>query len=91
MAEFLFFFGLVSMPLLMWWMIAASRKARAQVSELEETDEEGPSYSRFAFSEEEIGPDGLSYGRRYDGDDAVIPPDHSGGELPGIKSLQGRR
>ena len=90
MAEIVFFFGLLAvLPLLMWWMISASRRARAAA--LERPHEEPTPYSRFAFEEETAGPDGLSYGRRYDGDDAVIPPDHSGGELPGIKGLQGRR
>jgi hypothetical protein len=89
-AELIFFFGLFAvLPLLMWWMIAASRRARA--ASRERLDEDHPTFSRLAFEEETAGPDGLHYGRRYDGDDAVIPPDPSGGELAGIKSLQGRR
>jgi hypothetical protein len=89
MAEFVFVFGLISMPLLMWWMVAASRKARARLRE--RGQDTTPAYSRFAFAEEEAGPDGLSYGRRYDGDGAVIPPGDTSGEVDGIKGLQGRR
>jgi len=89
-AELIFFFGLFAvLPLLMWWMVSANRRARAAMRE--RPDDERPAFSRLAFEEETAGPDGLHYGHRYDGDDAVIPPDHSGGELPGIKGLQGRR
>ena len=90
MAELIFFFGLfAAMPLLMWWMISASRRARAKAG-TKQADDPVP-FSRFAFEEESVGPDGLSYGKRYDGDGALLPPDDPSGELPGIKSLQGRR
>ena len=91
MAELIFFFGLfAAMPLLMWWMIRASRRARA-AAQGREADSRVP-FSRFGFEEESVGPDGLSYGKRYDGDGAILPPDDDPSwELPGIKSLQGRR
>jgi hypothetical protein len=90
MAEAIFFFGLfAAMPLLMWWMIRASRRARA-AAQGREADTHVP-LSRFGYDEESVGPDGLSYGTRYDGDGTMLPPDEPGAELPGIRSLQGRR
>ena len=81
--------GLASIPLLMWWLTRASRRARTAAQERANARPAPP--SELAFEETTAGADGLSYGRRYDGDDALIPPDHSGGEVPGIKAMQGHR
>jgi hypothetical protein len=89
MAEAIFFFGLVAaMPLAMWWMISANRKARARLRGYESAV---IGFSREAFEEIEAGIDGLSCGRGYAGDGATLPPHDPSGETAGIKGLQGRR
>ena len=90
MAQAFFLFGLLAaMPLAMWWMISASRKARARMRDSTPADE--VIYSRNALEEVETGADGLAYGKAYAGDGAVLPPDDASGETAGIKALQGRR
>ncbi len=89
MLEILVLLGLASPFLLMVWLTMARRKA--QEATRDHYVDEPPAFSEHGFTETTEGEDGLAYGRKYDGDGAVIPPDVSDGESDGIRALQGRR
>ncbi len=89
MAELVFFLGLIAPFALMAWLIVVQRKAKA--AQADTWEEDRPAHSREAYEEEVMGEDGLSYGRRYDGDSSVLPPQDKSGEVELIKGFQGRR
>ena len=89
MATLIVILCLVSPFLLMWWMVTLQRRVRAQPRTAEEDESDLPPSP--AYVEEVRGADGLSYGRRSDASDVLLPPRASEGELDGIKALQGRR
>jgi hypothetical protein len=89
MLELLILLGIFSPFLLMVWLTWARR--RAQAAERAQLEIEAPPFSEEGFTEVLSTQDGLSFGRSYDGDGAVIPPYDQSGEIGGIKALQGRR
>jgi hypothetical protein len=83
----LFLLALASPFLLMVWLIAARNRAQAKTAEIGKS---APPEARYATDEIEQGPDGLNYGRHRFADHETAPPDSSGGEVPGIRAIQGR-
>ena len=80
---------LAAVPLMMWGMIVQRRRVRERLrSEKEPSDTHGENAS---YVEEVRGPDGLSYGRRHDTADELMPPDTCAGEVGGVRAMQGRR
>jgi hypothetical protein len=88
MAPLIVLICLAAPPLLMWWMIVVQRRVRAQMRAKDRGDEMPAAAP--AYVEEVRGSDGLSYGRAFDGGDA-LPALSDAGELDGIRALQGRR
>lgn len=89
MAGLFVLFCIASVPLMMWGMIVQRRRVREKMRAA--PDELKVPSETASTIEEERRPDGFSYGRRYDAADALLPPDDSGGEVGGVKALQGRR
>ena len=80
---------IAAVPLLMWGMTVQRRRVREKMREAAGPPEI-PSETA-ASTEGERRADGLSYGRRHYTADELLPPDDSGGEVGGVKALQGRR
>ncbi len=73
--------------LLMIWMISARNRAQAKMADIGLPT---PDQARFATDEIEQGEGGLLYAKHHFADHETIPPDSSGGEVPGIRAIQGR-
>lgn len=80
---------IASVPLLMWGMTVQRRRVREKMREVADPVEV-PSQTAGTV-EEELRSDGLSYGRRHLTADELLAPDDSGGEVRGVRALQGRR
>lgn len=80
---------IASVPLLMWWMTVQRRRVREKMRAAAEAVEV-PSQTAGTV-EEERRSDGLSYGRRHMTADEVLAPDDTGGEVGGVRAIQGRR
>jgi hypothetical protein len=91
MADAIILLCLVAPPLLMWWMVVVQRRTREYIRARREEAGDCAWSEPLAFVEEERGADGLSYGRRSDGDDGRFPAGPAIAELDGIKALEGRR
>ena len=74
---------------LMAGLIRARRRAARQVANLPDED----SFVRVAEPYEDVSrsEDGLVLAQQQAADRDLIPPDHSGGDVAGVRALQGRR
>ncbi len=88
MAEAIFFLALVSPVLLMIWLTAARRKARARVAE-EYAEESTVDFE--TVEELERDEEGHVAARRHLDKGSLQEPDATGGEPAGIRAIQGRR
>jgi hypothetical protein len=88
MASLIVLLCLAAPPLLMWWMITVQRRTRERMRERRREEEAGLPPA-LGYVEEERGADGLSYGRRLEGE--LLHPQPNRGDLDGIKALEGRR
>ena len=85
----LFLAALASPFVLMVWLIRARNKAARAVADLPDED----SFVRVSEAYEDVtrNEDGLTLARQQPADSDLIPPDHSGGDIGGVRALQGRR
>lgn len=89
MSSLLVLLCIAAVPLMMWGMTVQRHRVREKMRDSAGAPEV-PSETA-ASTEAERRADGLSYGRHHYTADELLPPDDSGGEVGGVKALQGRR